>query len=313
MVADRTGHGSALTGGGLRRAAELRRLLAEPGIHIMPGVYDALSARLAEQVGFRVINVGGAMVANSILGLPDVGLTSLTEMAEQIRRVTAATTVPAIADADTGYGNAVNVMRTVREFEAAGAAGMYLEDQVFPKKCGHFAGKEVIPTAEMVGKIEAAVEARRDDDFVIIARTDARAELGFDEAVERSNVYAEAGADMIFFEAPHSEDELRRIPSLVSVPVLANMISGGGLTPLLTAAALGEMGFKLVNYGAASQQAAMAAALGLYRELMDTGTTAGYLDRMLSFDERQARIGLPEVLALERRFADRTEESVRNG
>jgi 2,3-dimethylmalate lyase len=305
VAAEQVAGGSALTGGGLHRAAALRELLAEPGIHIMPGVHDALSARLAEQVGFRVINIGGAMVANSILGLPDVGLASLTEITEQIRRVTAATTIPAIADADTGFGNAVNVMRTVRDFEAAGAAGMYMEDQVFPKKCGHFAGKDVISTAEMAGKIDAAVQARRDDDFVIVARTDARAVLGFDDAVERSNIYAEAGADMIFFEAPQSVEELRKVPPLVSVPVLANMISGGGLTPLMSATELGEMGFKLVNFGAASQQAAMAATLGLYRELMETGTTAGYLDKMLSFDERQARIGLTEVIELERRFANK--------
>ena len=305
-MADNIDGRSGLTGGTLGRAGMLRELLAEPGIHIMPGVYDALSARIAEQTGFRVVNIGGAMVANSILGLPDVGLSTMTEMAEQIRRVTAVTTIPAIADADTGYGNAVNVMRMVREFEHAGAAGIYMEDQVFPKKCGHFAGKEVIPTAEMVGKIEAAVHARRDDDFVLVARTDARATHGFDEAVERSNIYLEAGADVIFFEAPRSEDELRQIPKLVNGPVLANMISGGGQTPLMTAQELGEMGFKIVNFGAASQQAAMFASVCLYRELMDTGTTAGYLDRMLSFDERQARIGLPEVSELEQRFAART-------
>jgi 2,3-dimethylmalate lyase len=294
---------SALTTGALRRTRALRELLAEPGITIMPGVYDALSARIAEQVGFRVLNIGGAMVANAVLGLPDVGLVTMTEMAEQIRRVTAATTVPAIADADTGYGNAINVMRTVREFEAAGAAGMYMEDQVFPKKCGHFEGKQVISRDEMIGKISAAVQARRDDDFVLVARTDARAVSGFDDAIDRANAYAAAGADVIFFEAPRSVEELRRIPELVKVPVLANMISGGGFTPLTSARELGEMGFKLVNFGAASQQAAMHAVLGMYRELMDTGTTAGYLNRMMSFDERQRRLGLPEITELEARFA----------
>lgn len=294
---------SALTVGDLRRTGQLRRLLAEPGIHIMPGVYDALSARLAEQVGFRVLNIGGAMVANAMLGLPDVGLATLTEMVEQIRRVTAATTVPSIADADTGYGNAVNVVRTVREYEAAGAAGLYMEDQVFPKKCGHFEGKAVIETAEMVGKIEAATSARRDDDFVLVIRTDARAVEGFDAAVARARAYVKAGADMIFFEAPRSLDELRRIPHLIEAPVLANMITGGGMTPLIDAAELGEMGYKLVNFGAASQQAAMKAVLELYEELMATGTTARCLDRVLPFDERQRRLGLADVRALEERFA----------
>jgi 2,3-dimethylmalate lyase len=294
---------SALTGGELRRTTALRRLLDEPGIHIMPGVYDALSARIAEQVGFRVLNIGGAMVANSILGLPDVGLATLTEMVDQIRRVTAATTVPSIADADTGYGNAINVMRTVREYEAAGAAGLYMEDQVSPKKCGHFDGKDVISTSEMLGKIEAAVTARRDEDFVLVIRTDARAVEGFDAAIQRSKAYVAAGADMIFFEAPQNVDELRRIPQLVDAPVLANMITGGGKTPLLTASELGEMGFRLVNFGAASQQAAMHAVLELYEELMATGTTEGLLDRVMDFDERQRRLGLPDVTTLEARFA----------
>jgi 2-methylisocitrate lyase-like PEP mutase family enzyme len=169
----------------MKRTAMLRDLLRQPGITVMPGVYDALSARIAEQAGFRVINVGGAMVANSILGLPDVGLVTMTEMVEQIRRVSAVTTIPAIADADTGYGNAINVMRTVREYEAAGAAGLYMEDQDFPKRCGHFEGKQVIATEEMVSKVRAAAEARTDDDFVIVARTDARTVVGFDDAVER--------------------------------------------------------------------------------------------------------------------------------
>lgn len=284
----------------------LRDLLSEPGILVMPGVYDALSARLAEQVGFKVINVGGSMVANSILGLPDVGLVTMSEMTEQIRRITAATTIPAIADADTGYGNEINVMRTVREYEAAGAAGLYMEDQVFPKRCGHFAGKLVIPMNEMVSKVHAAVQARTDDDFLIVARTDARQVEGFEAAVERANAYADAGADMIFFESPVSEDELRAVPKRVKLPVLANMISGGGATPLMTAQELGDMGFKIVNYGAASQQAAMQAAYEMYVELMATGTTSGFLDRMMSFDERQRRLGLPEIIELERQFgADR--------
>jgi 2-methylisocitrate lyase-like PEP mutase family enzyme len=277
-------------------------LLSEPGIVITPGVYDSLSARLAEQFGFQAINIGGATVANAILGLPDVGLVTLTEMTDQVRRITAATTIPSVADADTGYGNEINVMRTVREYEAAGAAALHIEDQVIPKRCGHFDGKEVVPAREMANKIRAAVEARTDPDFMIIARTDARAVEGFEATVERSNVYLAAGADMIYFEAPRTEDELRRVPKLVRGPVLANMVSGGGKTPLTSAADLAEMGFKMVNYGAATMQAAMYGVLGFYEELRATGTPAGYLDRLTPFDERQRRIGLPEMLELQQRF-----------
>ena len=284
------------------RTATLRRLLAEPGVEIMPGVYDALSARLAERTGFRVINIGGAMVANSILGLPDVGMATMTEVAEQIRRVTAVTTIPSIADADTGHGNEINVRRTVREFHAAGAAGMYMEDQVFPKRCGHFSGKNVIPQGEMVAKITAAVDARPDDDFVIIARTDARAVYDFDTAVERSNAYVEAGADMIFLEAPQTLEEVREVPKRVNAPVMANMITGGGKTPPVSTTELGDMGYKLVNFGAASQQAAMFAVKRLYEELRRTGTTEG-LDWVMSFDERQDVVDLPGVQELEERYA----------
>ena len=286
----------------MRRTTKLRQLMGEPGIIVMPGAYDALCARLIEQVGFKVISAGGAMAANAGLGLPDVGLLTLSEMVEHVRRMALVTTIPILVDADTGYGNAINVMRTVREFEQVGAAGLHIEDQVFPKRCGHFAGKQVIPEDEMVKKIEAAVESRQDDDFVIIARTDARAVVGFDEAVKRARAYVKAGADGIFLESPFSLDELRRVPGLIDAPVMANMVSGGGLTPLMTYHDLEAMGYKLVVYGAAAMQAAMKAVIGLLEELMTTGTTAGYLDRIVSFDERQRRVGLPEVQELERRF-----------
>jgi 2,3-dimethylmalate lyase len=293
----------------MNRHAQLRETLDQSRITLMPGVYDAMSARLAEQVGFKVLNVGGAFVANSIIGMPDIGLVTLSEMAEQIRRVAAVTTVPLIADADTGYGNAINVMRTVREYERAGASGMYIEDQVFPKRCGHFQGKEVISAAEMVSKLMGAAEAREDDDFLIIARTDARAVHGFDDALYRSNLFLEAGADMVFFEAPESTEELARVPKEVNGPCMANMVSGG-ITPLTKVEDLADMGYKLANFGGAALQAAMFAVLNLYQELIETGTSAGHFDRMMSFGERQDRLGLPEMDAIEARLVAASEALV---
>jgi 2,3-dimethylmalate lyase len=291
-------------------AAALRALLARPGIVVMPGIHDALSARIAEQVGFEVTNVGGHMVANAIYGIPDVGLVTMSEMADQIRRVTEVTTIPAIADADTGYGNEINVIRTVRSFESAGAAGLYLEDQVFPKQCSHTGGSrvQVIDMREMISKVHAALEARRDPDFVIIARTDARHAVSFDEAVRRAEAYAEAGADMIFVNALASDEELARLPQLIDAPLLVNMHGPGGLTPLKSAGELEEMGYKLANYGDASTMAVMQATLELFEELKATGTTAGYLDRMMGSEERQRRVGLPEIRELEARYARIREE-----
>jgi carboxyvinyl-carboxyphosphonate phosphorylmutase len=277
--------------------------MAQPEIIVMPGAYDALSAILIEQVGFNVISAGGSTAANAGLGLPDVGMFGHAEMVENVRRMAAVTSIPIVVDADTGYGNAINVMRAVRELEQVGAAGLHIEDQVFPKRCGHFSGKQVISRDEMCKKIEAACLARRDDDFVIIARTDARAVLGFDEAIERAQAYVQAGADAIFVESPTTVEELSRIPKLIDAPTMANMVSGGGRTPLTRFQDLEAMGYRLVVYGAAPLQAAMKAVLGLLEELKTTGTTAGYLDRIVSFEERQRRVGLPGVMELERRFA----------
>jgi 2-methylisocitrate lyase-like PEP mutase family enzyme len=286
----------------MRRTTRFRQRLKEPGIIVMPGVYDPLSAKLVEQAGFEVLYVGGSMVANAGLGFPDVGLSTITELAQTVHRIALVTTLPIYVDADNGFGNAINAMRTVRELEQAGAAGLHLEDQVFPKRCGHFAGKQVVSELEMCKKIEAACEARQDDDFVIIARTDARAVLGFDEAVKRARAYLKAGADGIFFESPISVEELAAVPKLFDAPTQANMVSGGGLTPLMKYQDLEAMGFKMVNYGAAPFQVAVKAILGLLEDIKVTGSTENYLDRMVSFDERQRRVGLPEVVELQKRF-----------
>src|SRR5262245_43661310 len=237
------------------RRARLRELLDRPGIIIAPGAYDGLSARLVEQTGFDVVYMSGSGAANSLLGEPDLGLTTMSEMADQAARIAAATRLPVISDADTGYGGPLNVRRTVQEYERAGAAGLHLEDQVFPKRCGHFEGKEVIPTDEMVGKIKAALDARVDPDLVIIARSDAVAVEGLDAALERAHAYEEAGADMLFVEAPHSVDELRAIAQAFRVPLVANMVEGGS-TPLLPDPELEAMGFKLVLHAGTLLRAA---------------------------------------------------------
>src|SRR6266571_1829237 len=209
------------------RRQRFRALLAAPGLIIAPGAYDALSARLIEQAGFDVVYMTGSGAANSLLGEPDLGLTTMTEMASQAARISAATTLPVVADADTGYGGPLNVRRTVQEYERAGVAALHIEDQTFPKRCGHFAGKTVIGVDEMVAKIKAAVAARSDPDLVIIARSDAAAIEGIEAAIKRGRAYQTAGADALFIEAPSSVDELRQIGRSFQVPLIANMVEGG--------------------------------------------------------------------------------------
>jgi 2-methylisocitrate lyase-like PEP mutase family enzyme len=224
--------------------AALRRMLAEPELLVLPGVYDALSATLAERSGFPGVYMTGAGVSMALIGYPDLGFTTLTEMAGQVARITSVVRVPVVADADTGFGNALSVHRTVTEYQRAGVAGMHLEDQAFPKRCGHLQGKTVISTAEFVEKIHAAVEARTDPDLVLIARTDSRAPLGFAEAIERSNRYAEAGADLIFVEAPQSLEEIEQIPKEVAAPVMFNVV-GGGRSPGVTDEQLAGWGYAM--------------------------------------------------------------------
>jgi carboxyvinyl-carboxyphosphonate phosphorylmutase len=266
-----------------------------------PGAYDALSARLIQQAGFDAVYMTGAGVTISLLGEPDVGLTTMTEVVDQARRIVAATDVPVIADADTGYGNALNVTRTVREFERAGVAAIHLEDQETPKKCGHFEGKRLVSAEEMVGKVEAAVEARRDPDFVLIARVDARAVHGIEEAIRRGQMYRKAGADVIFVEAPASVDELRLIGRSFDCPLLVNMAEGGK-TPLLPAAELESLGFRLVIFPGSLYRAAVPAMQRVLEEIKRAGTTQGMLDQLLSFEDRNQITGLARYSDLERRF-----------
>ncbi len=277
----------------------MRELLAAPGIIRTLGVHDVFAARIAEAAGLEMLFIGGFGVSASVLGMPDVGLMTLTEMAEAVRRMTARIRVPLIADGDTGHGDLQNVQRTIREFESAGAAGVILEDQISPKRCGHFAGKQVIAAEEMVEKLRVAMDARRDRDFVIVARTDARAVHGIDAAIERANRYGEVGADVCFIEAPESREELERIPFDVKYPLLVNMLTGG-LTPIVDCDALQEMGYQIAVCPIETLLVAGAAIQRLIERFKTEGRVDSLKDEMMSFAQIKELLGLPEILALRR-------------
>jgi len=268
----------------------------------MPGVYDALTARIAARLGFDVVFVSGYSVSATRLGEPDFGFVTQTEMVEAARAICKVSEAPVIVDADTGYGNPLNVIRTVRELQDAGAAGVFLEDQVWPKKCGHMAGKQVVPTDEHAAKLRAAADARGDRDLFIVARTDARQPLGLDAAIERCLAYKEAGADALFVEAPLSVEELEQIASALPGPLVANMIERG-VTPHLTRSELEGLGFSLIVCPLAGLFAAAQAVSEVLRELRDEETTAGALDSMLAFDELNELVGLDARYADEARYA----------
>jgi carboxyvinyl-carboxyphosphonate phosphorylmutase len=255
----------------MRASTKLRQLLQHPGIVVAPGAYDGFSARLIEAAGYEAIYMTGAGTAASHLGQPDLGLTTLTEMASQAARLAACVSLPVIADADTGYGNVLNVVRTIREYERAGVAGLHIEDQVAPKKCGHIAGKQVVPAEDFCDKVRAASEYRTDPDLVLIARTDARAVRGLDDAIDRANRYAEAGADMIFVEAPQSLEEMERVAREVKAPLLANMVAGGR-TPSVTIADLERLGYRLVIFPGVCMAAAVNAIERALLQLREGGT-----------------------------------------
>jgi 2,3-dimethylmalate lyase len=284
----------------MRSTTTLRQMLNGPGIIVAPGAYDGFSARLVEAAGFRTVYMTGAGTAASHLGQPDLGLTTLTEMATHAGHIASCVSLPVIADADTGYGNALNVVRTVREYERAGVAGLHLEDQVAPKKCGHIAGKQVIPTREFADKIRAAAEYRSDPDFVIIARTDARAVTGLDDAIERGNRYAEAGADVIFVEAPQTQDEIHRVAREVKAPLLANMVPGGR-TPATKVAELERLGFKIVIFPAVCMAAAVPAMEQALQRLKDTGTD-WHEEPVLSPMDLFRKVGFDWWHAIEQKF-----------
>jgi carboxyvinyl-carboxyphosphonate phosphorylmutase len=282
--------------------ARLRALLRGDEPVLAPGAYDALSARIVAEAGFAAVYMTGYGTSAGLLGRPDVGLLSLAEMVENARRIVLAVDSPVIADADTGYGNALNARRTIQSYENAGVAGVHIEDQVTPKKCGHMEDKQLIPAEEMVQKLRAAVDARRDPDFVIIARTDARAVLGLEAAIERGHRYQEAGADVIFVEAPQSEAELEAVGRAFDVPLLFNW-ADSGKSPLLPVERLRELGFRLIIYPVSTLFAATKAMMGVVEEIRRSGTTHAYQDRMMQFPDFNRFIGLPEVLRQEKEYA----------
>ena len=281
----------------------LRELLAGPDLVVAPGAYDALSARLIAQAGFHTVYMTGFGTAASVLGQPDVGLLTMSEMVSRAAALAAVVgDLPLIADADTGYGNPINVRRTIREYERAGVAAVHIEDQVWPKKCGHMEGKQVIPLNEMVQKIHAAVDARQDPDFVIIARTDANAVYGLEDAIQRGRAYREAGADVIFIEAPRSVAELRTIAqAFPDVPLLFNWAESGK-TPALSLDEIRSLGYKLVIFPVGLLFAATHAMLDLLELLKQGQTPAPFALHKVTFSQFTDLVGLPEIQALERRY-----------
>lgn len=279
----------------LKALAEARR-----GV-IVPGAFNALSARVIEDLGYEAIYVTGAGVTNMWFGMPDQGFMGLAEIADHTARIRDAVSLPLIVDADTGFGNAMNVYHTVRTLERAGADCIQLEDQVAPKRCGHFNGKDVIGTAEAVSKIKAAVDARRDSDFMIMARTDACATLGFEAAIERAQLFAEAGADILFVEAVTSEEEIRALPKRLATPQLMNMVIGGK-TPIFNADELGDLGYGIVLYANAGLQGALAGMQKVLTTLRDTKQVLEDPNLVAPFKERQRLVGKPEWDALEKKY-----------
>ena len=281
----------------------LRQRLSEPRLLLAPGVYDALTALIAEQSGFEAAYLSGASIAYTRLGRSDIGLTTFSEVCDTVAAIAERISIPVIVDADTGFGNALNTQRTVRGFERAGARMIQLEDQTFPKRCGHLAGKGVVPVGEMTGKLKAALDARASADTLIIARTDAVAVEGFEPALERAEAYLEAGADVLFVEAVRSEEQMRTVNARFAgrVPLLANMVEGGQ-TPVRSAADLEALGYRIAIFPGGAARAVAHTLQGYYASLKVHGTTAPWRERMLDFDGLNAVIGTPELLAQGRRY-----------
>jgi 2,3-dimethylmalate lyase len=295
---------ASLLGVGAAPRATLGELLAAGEMVLAPGCYDALGARLVEEAGFPAAYMTGFGTAASLLGRPDVGLLTLSEMVGNARRIASAVDIPVIADADTGYGNPINVIRTVHEYEAAGVAAIHLEDQLMPKKCGHMDGKSLIPKEEMAAKVSAAVSARRSPEFLIIARTDARAVEGLGGALDRGRLYRQAGADVLFVEAPQSTGEIETIAATFpDAPLLFNYAEGGK-TPPVTHEFLRELGFKLVIFPISALLAATVAIRSVLARIKAAGSPIEVLPSMLPFDEFLRFIGLDEIRELEQRFSD---------
>jgi methylisocitrate lyase len=278
----------------MKKTTLLKKLILDKEILVMPGAHDALSAKIIELVGFKALILGGYSATASRLGKPDVSFLTMTEMADCLRSISDVVDIPVFADGDTGYGNVTNVRQTVRAFEKAGVAALFIEDQVFPKRCGHMDGKQIIPTLDMVAKIKAAVDARVDEDLVIMARTDAVATDSVNEAIERANIYREAGADLILVEAVTSVEQMKRTNESINAPTMANMVEGGK-TPILTVKELQDVGYSVVCIPNATVYATAWALRGLWGELKKEGTTRNWIDRMICFDDFNKLVGLDKV------------------
>jgi len=285
------------------KAGALRARLAGPGLITAPGVYDMISARIADRMGFPALYMTGFGVVASYLGLPDAGLATYTDMVGRVNQICTIASTPLIADADTGYGGLLNVAHTLRGYSKAGAAAVQFEDQEFPKKCGHTPGRRVIPTADMVKKIRVAVEARGDDDILIVARTDARTAHGLDEALRRAEAYAKAGADILFVESPESEREMEKICASFELPLMANMVEGGK-TPILSAARLTELGYRIAIFPATGFLAAGAALDSVYKTLQRDGSSVGATAPLYPFNDFAKLMGFQDVWDFDKRHAD---------
>jgi 2-methylisocitrate lyase-like PEP mutase family enzyme len=281
----------------------LKTRLASDEILVAPGVYDALTAALAAQAGFEALYLSGAAVAYTRLGRPDIGLTSVSEMTDTMALIRDRVDIPVIIDADTGFGNALNAQRTMRLYERAGANALQIEDQTYPKRCGHLAEKSIIPTQEMVGKIAAMADARASDETLIIARTDAVAVEGFEAAIDRAEAYVEAGADSLFIEALRSVDEMKMVTEQFKgrVPLLVNMVEGGA-TPIQNASFLNDLGFSIVIFPGGIVRALAHSAETYYQSLMSTGSNRAFADRMFDFGGLNDRLGTEDMLALGKRY-----------
>jgi carboxyvinyl-carboxyphosphonate phosphorylmutase len=286
-----------------RMTTKFRNMLNEEGIIVLPGVYDALTAKLADRAGFKIITHTGYGTAASLLGMPDVGLVSFKEMCDRVASIARAVSIPVFSDADTGYGNPINVYRTVKEYIRGGAAGLFIEDQVWPKRCGHLSGKGVISAEEMVSKIKAAVDAKNDEDpdFVIGARTDALAIHGIDEAIRRANLYSEAGADFAYIEAYENIEQMKRSVESVSAPLSLNLIEGGK-TPIVNIKQVEEMGFKIVALPLTTLWATTKAVINTLKIFKETGSTQSCLSELTTWAEFNEIIGLPEIKEMEEKY-----------
>ncbi len=285
-----------------RATGKLRRMLGEPGIIMAPGAYDCLTAKIIQQAGFPAVYMTGAGTSVARLGYPDLALATMTEMVANASDIAAAVDVPVIADADTGYGGILNVQRTIRQYERSGVAAVHIEDQEFPKRCGHLDNKRVIPTQDMVGKIRAAVDARTDDDFVIIVRTDALAVTDWDDTMRRCEAYTRAGADVLFVEALRSPEEAERVVRSVDLPLLYNFVETGK-SPLIPAPELERLGFKLVIFPVSALLTVSRVVSNLMQDLKTQGTTAHLLENMVRLEDCFEAVGLSEMLAQDGRYA----------